>query len=652
MVRRMFRSVVLASSAMVLSLSAAAQSIDYGSLEQIFGEPVTNSATGKPQRASEAPVAMEIISQEDIRATGATNLADVLQRVTGLGVARFAAMQADVAVRGLNSPSSPRLLVLVNGRQIYQDHYGLTSWHNLPVTLAEIRQIEVVKGPNTALFGFNAVGGVVNIVTFAPLTDSVSNVTARIGTQGHREIAATHTLKLTDAVGLRLSASGTNADEFDRGGSIAERAEFGDLRQRQAALDLHAQLTPVSQLRIEANLSEARRGQMLPFYSYKFVDEELRSAKATYSLASSLGLIEATVYRNDLELAYNIIDVKNRVTVARLQDLFKIGVDHSFRVAAEYRRNELDLSTTPDATVSYDVYSASAMWDWTVTPTVSLVNAVRLDRLELERQGPMPARAPYGNDAFDRGQTEYSVNSGIVWKASDLDVLRASFARGIQVPSLYEYGEYFDFGVIRAGNPAIDPTIVSNYELAWDRAVPAIGGTLRTALFHQTNDDVKAAYRITRMAPITQTPDNFGDTNVTGAELTLSGGFGAAWDWKASYTFLSVEDEADFPQTAQNFEGSTPRHKIAGEIGYRTGAFDANLFAQYVSRTEMLRSDGALPLSREVPEYLYLAVRLGYAVSEDLTLSVSAFNAASKDSRLTSGFAEERRVYGSISYDF
>src|SRR5271166_3520965 len=141
----------------LLTLGAAgaadAQTIDYGSLEQLFSEAVTTSATGSPQRATDAPVAMEIISAADIRRSGATDLPTILSRVAGVDVLTWGAGgAADVSIRGYDSPYSPRLLVLINGRQVYLDHYGYTAWATLPVELSEIRQIEVVKGPNSALF--------------------------------------------------------------------------------------------------------------------------------------------------------------------------------------------------------------------------------------------------------------------------------------------------------------------------------------------------------------------------------------------------------------------------------------------------------------------------------------------------------------------
>jgi len=205
---------LFASAAAGLTLTAAAaraQSIDYGAMEQLFNEPVTTSATGSPQRATEAPVDMTIISAADIKRSGATDLPTVLSRVGGLDVLSWGASAADVSVHGYDRPMTPRLLVLINGRQAYLDHYGYTAWATLPVQLSEIRQIEVVKGPNSALFGFNAVGGVVNIITFDPRHDDANTVTARVGTSGYREVSLVNTLKLGERVSALLSVGASRS---------------------------------------------------------------------------------------------------------------------------------------------------------------------------------------------------------------------------------------------------------------------------------------------------------------------------------------------------------------------------------------------------------------------------------------------------------
>ena len=144
-------------------LPVHAQSLNYGATEQLFGEPVTTSATGSPQRASDVPVSMEIITADEIRRSGAYDIPGVLRHVLGVSFQQWTNNQADIGLRGYDQPFSQRVLVLIDGRQVYADYYGLTPWSALPIELGAIRQIEIVKGPASALFGFNAVGGVINI---------------------------------------------------------------------------------------------------------------------------------------------------------------------------------------------------------------------------------------------------------------------------------------------------------------------------------------------------------------------------------------------------------------------------------------------------------------------------------------------------------
>src|SRR5258708_3219489 len=177
------RSLIAGCVAGFLGSPATAQNLDYSALEQIFREPITASATGKPQRASDAPANMVIVTQDDIRRSGALSIPDVLQFVAGVDVRRYGLADAEVGIRGYNQTYNSRLLVLVNGRQVYSDDYGHVNWASIPVQLAEIRQIEVIKGPNSALYGFNAVTGVIKIITYEPLNVKVNTATRVGGTR-------------------------------------------------------------------------------------------------------------------------------------------------------------------------------------------------------------------------------------------------------------------------------------------------------------------------------------------------------------------------------------------------------------------------------------------------------------------------------------
>ena len=109
-------AILLACGATSGASPALAQSFDRNALEDMFGEPVTTSATGQPQRASEVPADMEIVTAEQIRRTGADTLPDVLRFVAGIDVRQYGLQDASVGIRGYDTALNPRVLVLLDGQ--------------------------------------------------------------------------------------------------------------------------------------------------------------------------------------------------------------------------------------------------------------------------------------------------------------------------------------------------------------------------------------------------------------------------------------------------------------------------------------------------------------------------------------------------------
>ena len=95
----------------------------------------------------DVPSAVTVISSEDIRASGALSLQELLQAVPGLDLIQVSRGDLNVASRGFVGPSSSSLLVMIDERSVYQDFFGVTTWDHLNVTLQDIERIEVVRGP-------------------------------------------------------------------------------------------------------------------------------------------------------------------------------------------------------------------------------------------------------------------------------------------------------------------------------------------------------------------------------------------------------------------------------------------------------------------------------------------------------------------------
>ena len=155
------------AAASPLPAAAAAAAEDAGAVP--YEERVV-TASRRAQSSLEAPNATTVITAEDIRLSGATSLVELLRRVPGADVMKLGVGSANLSLRGFNQRIANKVLVLVDGRTEYQDFLGMTLWSAVPIGLEEIDRIEVIRGPGSALYGANAMLGVVNIITRAPGT--------------------------------------------------------------------------------------------------------------------------------------------------------------------------------------------------------------------------------------------------------------------------------------------------------------------------------------------------------------------------------------------------------------------------------------------------------------------------------------------------
>ena len=133
-------------------------------LEQLMDIEVT-SVSKKPEKAAQAPAAVFVITQEDIRRSGATHIPEVLRMVPGVEVARIDGNKWAVSIRGFNGLFARKLLVLIDGRSVYTGLFSGTFWDTQDTALEDIERIEVIRGPGATVWGVNAVNGVINIIT-------------------------------------------------------------------------------------------------------------------------------------------------------------------------------------------------------------------------------------------------------------------------------------------------------------------------------------------------------------------------------------------------------------------------------------------------------------------------------------------------------
>lgn len=160
--KRQYLSILTA----LLSQTLCAQEKDLTTLtlEDFMNLKVT-SVEKSPHKLSRTAAAVFVITQDDIRRSGATSLPEVLRLAPGVNVARIGGYRWAVSIRGFNTIYSNKLLVMIDGRTIYNAIFSGVLWSENQVMLEDVDRIEVIRGPGATMWGANAVSGVINIIT-------------------------------------------------------------------------------------------------------------------------------------------------------------------------------------------------------------------------------------------------------------------------------------------------------------------------------------------------------------------------------------------------------------------------------------------------------------------------------------------------------
>jgi iron complex outermembrane recepter protein len=144
--------------------ASSAQDLNQMSLEQLGNVEVT-TASKEPEQVWQTPAAIYVLTQEDIRRSGATTIPELLRLVPGVEVARIDSDHWAVGVRGFGGEFSKSLLVLIDGRSVYSPLFAGVYWQVQDTLLEDVERIEVIRGPGGTIWGANAVNGIINIIT-------------------------------------------------------------------------------------------------------------------------------------------------------------------------------------------------------------------------------------------------------------------------------------------------------------------------------------------------------------------------------------------------------------------------------------------------------------------------------------------------------
>jgi iron complex outermembrane recepter protein len=241
-------------------LPSTTGSLADSTLEDLMNIEVT-SASKKAQRLGSTAASVYVISAEDIRRSGISILPELLRLAPGVQVSRLSSGSWAIGIRGFNDEYSNKLLVLVDGRSVYNEFYAVTFWDTLNVPIDDIERIEVIRGPGAAMWGTNAVNGVINIITKSAQTTKGGSITGGGGSQTMSAESVRYSGEASPGAFYRVGAQNTDYEPFQ---ILASPSPSRGWVNRSADFRLDWDLSTTDSLLISGGIYQSSLGTVVP----------------------------------------------------------------------------------------------------------------------------------------------------------------------------------------------------------------------------------------------------------------------------------------------------------------------------------------------------------------------------------------------------
>lgn len=360
------------------------------SLEDLMQAEVTSVAK-KPQRLANAAAAVFVITAEDIRHSGATSLPEVLRLAPGVDATRISGNRWAVSIRGFADLLADKLLVLVDGRNIFNPAFSGVLWEDFQVPLEDIERIEVIRGPGSAVWGTNAVNGVISIITKSAAATQGGLAVVRAGNvEGGYGLARWGGAAQDGNLFYRAYVSAQNAnsqqalDGSDGQDGYSHRAagfRLDGYGANGARWDMSGDVFDTD--------GQANSGLQLPGIAPGITTERHHGAslraryEKTLADGSSL-LVQGAYAHGNLQVANLITDQRNTFDLD-IQHHLRLGERHDVVWGGNYRLTEDTMlpgafmfMNEPSARLSY--YSLFAQDEISLADTLFLTLGLRLDQ--------------------------------------------------------------------------------------------------------------------------------------------------------------------------------------------------------------------------------------------------------------------------------
>jgi iron complex outermembrane receptor protein len=625
------------------------------SLEDLMQIEVT-SVSKKDQKLARVAAAVYVLTQEEIRRAGHNSLPEALRMVPGLQVARTDSNKWAISARGFNGVFAANLLVLIDGRSVYTPLFSGVYWDLQDVALEDVERIEVIRGPGAAVWGANAVTGVISIIT-KHAKDTTGSLVALGG--GNEELGSGY---------LRHGARLGQRAHYRVYGRFFQRNDLEDESGRPAGDDwnvlrggfrLDWELSSRDALSLHGDLYGGHSGQRLSTYllrpPYTQISHDRRQSTGGYFLSR---WTRTYSQRSDLamQLYYDRYE-RQDLLLPEVRDTLDLDFQHRYALSARHEwmwglghRTSWDhVQATPYATLQPDhlhfhLSSAFAQDEILLVP----------DRLRLTLGAKIEHNSFTG--------FELQPTARLLWTPDTRHSAWASVSRAVRTPSRGERSALFPQAAQPGpGGLPILITVVGNSELRSETLLGYEAG-YRHQPTERVSVDVAAFYNVHRrlrasetglpyldpageprlILPVSITNGVRGDSH--GLEVAAYWTVVPRWKLAGSYTGLRMRVR---PSAVS--EGRNPHHQFQVrcylDLPY-TFQFDTGVY--YV---------GTLSAPR-IPSYTRVDLRLGWRPKDLIEFSLGIQNLLDRrhlefiPEASTLPSAVRRSAYGRIAWRF
>ena len=611
---------------------------------------VTVTATLAEQDARTAPASVTVIDREELAARNAADLLDAVRGAPGLTLSpRQVGGRKTLALRGLEGKHT---LTLIDGRRISasDDVVGHSDYQYGWLPMSAIERIEIIRGPMSALYGSEALGGVVNMITRQPKDrwiGSVGITGSNPTSSSEGEPTGKASVFAAGPVGERLTLRVNG--EVSHAAPVMDRkdprvSEIEGHHSQAGGLSASFALTPQQTLEAGWTGNNERR----------FYDTTSSTTKGAYRSTYDIDRTQAHVgwegrfdqwrgrvraYRNEIDITNT---ASNGVAPTRPQNMtddvvdghasFKLGA-HQLTVGGEWRDETLVNAGLKNGSDSATHKALFVQDEIALTQSLMLTAGLRADHHQL-----------FGS--------ELSPRAYLVWEASPALVVKGGFGHAFKAPTLKQISPNYvgaEGPHTFAGNGNIKPESSNSFEIGADwQAAP--GWTLRATAF---NTEVKGliTYRLLRTEGVRRfyQYDNINAARIRGLEAGVAWDITRAWSWSNDLTLLNTRDKTTGKRLADR-----PSNSLTSRLEWKDATgWSARLVAEFIG--SQTATDG-----KGLPSYALWSASVGKQIALDgqRTLALRAglenignVNLAEKSASF--GYAERaRRLFVSARVDF